>query len=78
MEALKKGWPGTPVPFLGPDNVGQGCWEAGVTDNLSVLPAGVSGQFRVCIRLGVLGPPGCWFCWMSGFGVPGGSECRGG
>lgn len=46
MEALKKRWPAHPHTrhFPGIDNVGQGCWEVGVTRNLSVLPAGVSGQ----------------------------------
>lgn len=49
MEALKKRWPGTPVPFLGRD-VGE--------DNLSILPAGVSASEGVHPVKG-LGSPGC-------------------
>lgn len=44
MEMLEEGWPSTPLSFPGLDHTGQACWEAGVTRNLSVLPAGVSGQ----------------------------------
>lgn len=59
MEAQKKHLPITPLTPLGLDQVRQGCWVAGVIDNLGCLADGSVWPGRVWVWLGGVQSAGC-------------------